>query len=63
MIVELSQADAEILIAVLLYAEGMARLDNPPILAAIVDLAAFRSALIQTYITQRFLPAAQQVTP
>jgi len=53
MTVEMTLSEAEILIACLTYAEGIALIDNPAINEALRALRPWRSALLQTYLHAR----------
>lgn len=52
MTVELTREEAEILIAVLTYAEGAALVENPAMTEAIYALRPWRSALLRVYLSQ-----------
>ena len=52
--VELTLNEAELLIAVLMFAESVAPLTNPALVPAIADLKRFRTDLIGKYLDQRF---------
>ncbi len=50
MTVEMTVAEAEILIAVLTGAEASFAMTNPPLVEALVVLRPFRSALLRAYL-------------
>lgn len=58
MTVEMNFDEAEVLIAVLAFAEGSALVDNPSIIEALKYLRGWRSALLRTYVVAK-LNAAQ----
>jgi hypothetical protein len=51
--VELTQEEAEILIAVLTFAEGAAATLQPELVPAIAVLRKMRTALLETYLRER----------
>lgn len=61
MSVEMTLQEAELLIAVLTFAEGVALAEAPAITAALRDLWAWRSALMGQYVLARLNEA--QKTP
>ena len=50
MSLELTRAEAELLIAILQFAEGAAPILQPELVNAIKDLRQFRTALLQVYL-------------
>lgn len=54
MTVELTTEEAEILIAVLVFAEGVALFENPPMVEALNALRPWRSRLLQTFLHTRW---------
>jgi len=52
MTVELTRYEAEILIAVLTFAEGAALMENPAMMEALSVLRPWRSALLAAYLRQ-----------
>lgn len=55
--IELTQDEAEIVIAVLVYAEGSAALDNPGMAEALRVLQPWRSELLRRYMVMRLKSA------
>lgn len=55
MTVEVTRSEAEILIAVLLFAEGAALEMSPPISEALKDLRPWRTALLRTYLASQYV--------
>ena len=53
MTVEMTLPEAELLIAILTGAEGAFAVANPPLVAALRDLRAWRTALVQSYLRER----------
>lgn len=53
MTVEITLAEAELLIAILTGAEGSFAVTNPPLVEALKDLRPLRSALMQAYLRER----------
>lgn len=65
MTVELTPEEAEILIAVLTYAEGAALVENPAITNALHALRPWRSALLRAFLSRENVQAmfaAERVT-
>lgn len=56
MTVELTQEEAELLIAILTYAEGHALMDSDAVSRALQALRPWRSALLQCYLRHRLAP-------
>lgn len=53
MTIELTTAEAELLIALLTFAEGVAEVYNPPLIEAFRVLRPWRSKLMETYLRER----------
>lgn len=56
--VEMTPYEAELLIAILMFAEGAAPALQPELVPAIAELRTVRSALLQTYMRERLAPPA-----
>lgn len=54
--VEMTPAEAELLMAILTGAEGACAVVHPPLVNALKDLGTFRSALLQVYLRERLRP-------
>lgn len=57
--VEMTMAEAELLIAILTGAEGAFAVANPPLVLALETLRPWRSALVQAYVRERMGSAAE----
>ncbi len=60
--VEMTLEEAEILIAVLTFAEGAALVGNPPIGEALKELRPWRSALLMAYLRAEQRAALEPTT-